>query len=42
MTRFDENTLARIEKQHAAGLSSAEILDLFATHEVTLSEATLR
>lgn len=42
MIRFDENTLARIEKQHASGLSSAEILDLFATHDVTLSEATLR
>jgi DNA-binding transcriptional MerR regulator len=42
MIGIDENILARIEKQHAAGLSSAEILDVFATHNVSLSEATLR
>lgn len=39
---IDEETLARIEKRHATGLTSAEILDLFATHSVPLSEATLR
>jgi DNA-binding transcriptional MerR regulator len=39
---IDESTLARIEKEHAAGISSAEILDVFAVHGVTLSEATLR
>src|SRR5690606_18912228 len=39
---IDESTLARIEQQHTAGLSSAEILDVFAAHNVSLSEATLR
>lgn len=42
ITGIDESTLARIEQQHTAGLSSAEILDVFATHNVNLSEATLR
>ena len=42
MSGIDETILARIEKQHAAGVTSAEILDVFATHGVTLSEATLR
>lgn len=39
---FDETTLARIEKQHARGLTSAEILGLFERHGLALSEATLR
>lgn len=39
---IDESTLARIEQQHTTGLSSAEILDVFAAHNVSLSEATLR
>jgi hypothetical protein len=39
---IDEQTLTRIEKTHAAGITSAEILDAFATHGVPLSEATLR
>lgn len=42
MSGIDESILARIEQQHAAGLSSAQILDVFAAHRVTLSEATLR
>jgi len=42
MGGIDETILARIEKSHATGLTSAEILDVFATHDVTLSEATLR
>lgn len=42
MSGINEATLARIEKKHAAGLTSAEILDLFATHDIALSEATLR
>ncbi len=42
MSGIDESTLARIEKEHAQGLTSAEILDVFATHGVPLSEATLR
>jgi len=39
---IDPETLAQLEKAHAAGLSSAEILDVFARHDVQLSEATLR
>jgi hypothetical protein len=39
---IDDHTLARIEKSHAGGLTSAEILDIFATHGIPLSEATLR
>lgn len=42
MRVIDEETLARIEKRYASGLTSAEILDLFATHSIPLSEATLR
>jgi len=39
---IDAETLSQLEKAHVAGLSSAEILDLFARHDVPLSEATLR
>ncbi len=39
---INEATLTSIEAEHAAGLTSVEILDLFATHGVHLSEATLR
>ncbi len=39
---IDDATLSRIEKRHASGLSSVEILDVFATHGIALSEATLR
>jgi len=42
MSGINEATLARIEKKHTAGLTSAEILDVFATHDIALSEATLR
>jgi DNA-binding transcriptional MerR regulator len=42
MSGIDETILAKLEKSHATGLTSAEILDVFATHDVTLSEATLR
>jgi DNA-binding transcriptional MerR regulator len=42
MNGINEATLARIEKQHAGGLTSAEILDVFARHDIPLSEATLR
>ncbi|MFO0757649.1 MAG: MerR family transcriptional regulator [Byssovorax sp.] len=34
--------LDRIEREHPQGLTSAEILDIFASHEIKLSEATLR
>src|SRR5262245_39201339 len=39
---IDAETLNQLEKAHGAGLSSAEILDVFARHEIALSEATLR
>jgi hypothetical protein len=42
MSPIDEATLTRIERKHAQGLTSAEILDVFAVHGVPLSEATLR
>ena len=40
--RLDEATLARLEREHEAGLSSAEILTLLEQHGVKFSEATLR
>ena len=42
MNTIDEAALSRIESEHSTGLTSAEILDVFATHEIALSEATLR
>ncbi len=39
---IDTETLAQLEKASVAGLTSAEILDVFARHDVQLSEATLR
>jgi DNA-binding transcriptional MerR regulator len=42
MPTLDEQSLQHLEQRHAAGLSSVEILDVFARHEVALSEATLR
>jgi len=39
---IDDPTLSQIERQYAAGLTSVEILDVFASHDVSLSEATLR
>jgi hypothetical protein len=39
---IDERTLREIERDHPDGLTSAEILDLFARHDLPLSEATLR
>ncbi|HTA91305.1 MAG TPA: hypothetical protein VK745_17085, partial [Polyangiaceae bacterium] len=39
---IDEPTLTKLERDNSAGLTSVEILDLFATHDVSLSEATLR
>ena len=39
---IDEAALKRIERQRGAGVTSAEILDFFATQGVPLSEATLR
>jgi hypothetical protein len=42
MAGIEDATLQQIEKQHAGGISSAEILDVFARHDIPLSEATLR
>ena len=42
MDRLDEATLAELERQHQAGLSSVEILRLLEEHGVKFSEATLR
>lgn len=42
MQRIPEDVLDRIEREHAEGLTSGEILDLFASHDVKFSEATLR
>src|SRR5262245_62315098 len=42
MSGMDETTLDRIEREHAGGLTSVEILDLFAVNGVHLTEATLR
>lgn len=39
---IDEAALTRIERDHVTGLSSAEILDVFASYGIALSEATLR
>lgn len=39
---IDPRTLSQIERSHAQGLTSAEILDVFARHSIPLSEATLR
>ena len=39
---IDDRTLSRIETEHSRGFTSAEILDVLASHGVALSEATLR
>lgn len=39
---IEEADLNRLEKSHAQGLTSAEILDVFARTGIALSEATLR
>ncbi len=42
MQRIPDDVLDRIEREHAQGLTSGEILDLFAAHGIKFSEATLR
>ncbi len=39
---LDDSALSQLEKSHARGLTSAEILAVFAQHDVLLSEASLR
>jgi len=42
LTQIPEATLEQIEKQHARGIASVEILKLFDDHGIKFSEATLR
>ncbi|WP_433936869.1 MerR family transcriptional regulator [Sorangium cellulosum] len=42
MQRIPEDVLDRIEREHAQGITSSDILELFATHGIKFSEATLR
>lgn len=42
MARISDEELDRIEREGSSGLSSSEILDVFASHEIKFSEATLR
>jgi DNA-binding transcriptional MerR regulator len=42
LTRISDTELDRIEREKRGGISSAEILDAFASHEIKFSEATLR
>lgn len=42
MSGIDEATLSKIEEKGARGLTSQEILDIFQTSGLSLSEATLR
>lgn len=42
MQRIADEVLDRIEREHQQGLTSAEILDVFASHDIKFSEATLR
>jgi DNA-binding transcriptional MerR regulator len=40
--RIPDDVLDRIEREHEQGITSGEILDLFAAHDIKFSEATLR
>ncbi len=42
MTRIPDDVLDRLEREHEQGITSAEILDIFAVHGIKFSEATLR
>lgn len=42
MTRIPDDVLDRLEREHEQGITSAEILDIFAAHGIKFSEATLR
>lgn len=42
MKTIDDAVVTQLERTHKKGLTSAEILDVFARHEIALSEATLR
>jgi hypothetical protein len=40
--RIPDEMLDRIEREHANGISSSDILEIFASHHIKFSEATLR
>lgn len=42
MQRITDEVLDRLEREHPQGITSAEILETMAAHEVKFSEATLR
>ena len=42
MQRIADDALDQLEREHEQGITSAEILDIFAVHEIKFSEATLR
>lgn len=42
MQRIPDDVLEKLEREHEQGVTSAEILDIFAAHEIKFSEATLR
>lgn len=42
MPRIEDDVLDKLEREHPQGLTSVEILDLFASNELKFSEATLR
>ena len=42
MQRISDDALDRIEREHEQAISSADILDIFASHGIKFSEATLR
>ena len=42
LQRIPDDVLDRLEREHEQGITSAEILDIFAEHGIKFSEATLR
>jgi hypothetical protein len=42
LPQITDEVLDRLEREHPQGISSAEILDTFASHSIKFSEATLR
>src|SRR6187401_1969638 len=42
LQRISDEALEALEREHEQGITSAEILDIFAAHDIKFSEATLR
>ena len=42
LQRITDESLDALEREHEQGITSAEILDIFAVHDIKFSEATLR